>query len=82
MGLAQAHPNYRVSLFFEGSGLAHLGPFQAMPLGSDKLTSSDLPEPSELHKGLGPYGPGCSYATAVFYNVQDAFKYTSYLDRH
>ena len=46
------------------SGRALLGPFLAMPLGSGTLTSNDLPEPSEIHQGLGPYGPGCSYATA------------------
>ena len=28
-----------------------------------KLTSTDLPGHSEIHQGLGPYGPGCSYAT-------------------
>ena len=27
------------------------------------LTSHDLPGHSEVHQGLGPYGPGCSYAT-------------------
>ena len=30
-----------------------------------KLTSNDLPGASEIHQGLGPYGPGCSYTTAV-----------------
>ena len=49
-----------VSLIFEW-----LGPILATPLGSDKLTSNDLPRPSEIHQGLGPYGPGCSYATGV-----------------
>ena len=33
--------------------------------GSGKLTSHDLPGHSEIHQGLGPYGPGCSYATAA-----------------
>ena len=32
--------------------------------GSGKLTTSHhLPGHSEIHRGLGPYGPGCSYAT-------------------
>ena len=43
--------------------IALLGPFLAMPLGSGTLTSNDLQGPSEIHQGLGPYGPGCSYAT-------------------
>ena len=54
---------YKVSLIFEWSGLSLLGPFLAMPLGSSKLTSNDLPGPSEIHQGLSPYGPRCSYAT-------------------
>ena len=45
-------------------GLALLGPFLATPLRSGKLTSHDLREHSEIHQGLGPYGPGCSYTTA------------------
>ena len=43
--------------------MALLGPFLATPPGSSKFTSNDLPGPSEIHQGLGPYGPGCSYAT-------------------
>ena len=31
--------------------------------GSGKLTSHDLPGHSEIHQGLGPYGPWCSYTT-------------------
>ena len=38
-----------------------LGPFLATPLGSGKWTSNDLPGPSEIHQGLGSYGPRCSY---------------------
>ena len=33
--------------------------------GSGKLTSHDLPGLSEIHQSLGPYGPGCSYVTAL-----------------
>ena len=54
---------YSVSLIFEWSGMALLGPFLATPLDSGKLTSHDLPGHSEIHQGLGPYGPRCSYAT-------------------
>ena len=36
---------YKVSLIFEWSGLALLGPFLATPLGSGTLTSNDLPGP-------------------------------------
>ena len=45
--------------------MALQGPFLAMPLGSGKLTSHDLPGHSEIHQGLGPYGPECSYATGL-----------------
>ena len=38
--------------------------------GSGKLTSHDLPGHSEIHQGLGPYGPGCSYATEDCYRLQ------------
>ena len=31
---------------------------------SGKLTSHNSPGHSEIYRGLGPYGPGCSYATA------------------
>ena len=57
--------NYcKVNLIFEWWGLALLGPFLTTPLCSGKLTSHDLPGQSEIYQGLGPYGPGCSYATA------------------
>ena len=58
--LKHAEHYYSVSLIFEWSGLS---PFLATPLGSGTSNSNDLPGPSETHQGLGPYGPGCSYAT-------------------
>ena len=44
-----------------------VGPSRTRPIPgyAGKLTSNDLPRPSEIHQGLGPYGPGCSYATAM-----------------
>ena len=55
-------------MIFEWSGLALLGAFLAMAL----CPGNDLPGPSEIHQGLGPYGPGCSYATEgkVFHITQ------------
>ena len=48
-------------------GPSPIGPFLSTPLGSGTLTSNDLPGPSEIHQGLGPCGPGCSYATVSMY---------------
>ena len=57
---------------FSLPGLSGIGSFilhdiilyiQQRCCGSGKLTSHDLPGHSEIHRGLGPYGPGCSYAT-------------------
>ena len=64
-------------MIFEWSGLALLGPFLATPLGSGKLTSNDLPGPSEIHQGLAPYGPGCSYTTGVMTRRAITVHYTS-----
>ena len=41
-----------------------------MPLGFGKYTSDDLPGPSEIHQDLGLYGPGCSYATGLTFELK------------
>ena len=51
------------------------GPFVA----TGKLTSHDLPGHSEIHQGLGPYGPGCSYATVQIKGMVDVHKILSEL---